>query len=114
MNNQRRHNSFNLVLAFAIFWVSFASIIQFHVERMHGDSVFESIEFLKTENKISSKKDTTLCLKMDFHSDVLASGTSVNKNTHTAYTLITSQNISSPSKQVYLDTRCLRGPPACL
>lgn len=114
MNNKRKQNGFNLVIAFAILWVSFASIIQFHVERMHGDSVFESIEFIKTENKTSSKKDATLCLKMDFHSDVLASETSINKNTHTAYTLITSQNISSPTKQVYLDTRCLRGPPTTL
>lgn len=112
MNNQRKQNGFNLGLAFAILWVSFASIIQFHVERMHGDNVFESIEFIKTENKTSSKKDTILCLKMDFHSDVFASETIVNKSTHTAFTLFTNLSISTPAKQVYIDTQCLRGPPA--
>lgn len=112
MNNQRKQNSFNLVLAFAIFWVSFASIIQFHVEKMHGDDLFENLEFIKTENKTSSKKDSAPCFKMDFHSDALVSVTSINKNILTAYTLFTCLNISTPAKQVCLDTRCLRGPPA--
>ncbi|NPD44081.1 MULTISPECIES: hypothetical protein [unclassified Lentimicrobium] len=114
MNKQRKQNGFNLVIAFAILWVSFASIIQFHVERMHGDHVFESLAFIKTENKTFSKKDTTIGLKIDFHSNVFASETSINKNIHTAYTLLTSLNVSTPAKQVYIDTRCLRGPPAIL
>lgn len=114
MNKQRKQSRLNLLIAFAILWISFASIIQFHVERMHGDHVFESIAFIKTENKTFSKKDTSLCLKMDFHSDVFASETSVNKNIHTAYTLLTNLNIYTPAKQVYLDTLCLRGPPAIL
>ncbi len=111
MNNNRKQNGFNLVVAFAILWVSFASIIQFHVERMHGNEIFETLEFLKTENKTTSKKDSVPCFKMDFHSDVIASETSIDKNIHTAYTFYASLNISLPTKQIYLDNRCLRGPP---
>jgi hypothetical protein len=109
MNNKREQNNLYLAVAFAILWVSFASIIQFHMERIHGETLFGNIEFIKTENKISFKKNSTLSFKIDFNSGTLTMDADELRVYN--YAFLAYQNFSPKLIQAHLEIPKLRGPP---
>lgn len=109
MKTQKKQNNFNLAIAFAILWVSFASIIQFHVERIHEKTHIVSSEFVKTENKVSFKKDSGTSFKIDLNSGFLSQ--ELNEFHINNYTFLVFKNFSPKTIQAHLEIPKLRGPP---
>lgn len=109
MNNKKKQNNFYLAVAFAILWISFASIIQFHMERIHGRSHMASIEFLKTENQVSFKDSSTLSFKIDLNSGIL--DTDVIEFRLNSYAFLVNKNFSPKLIQADLEVPNQRGPP---
>lgn len=109
MNNKKKQNNLYLAVAFAILWVSFASIIQFHMERIHGEDLLGGIDFIKTENSVSFKKNSTLSFKIDFNSGIL--NTDAQESHLYSYALISYLNFSPKSIQAHIEIPMLRGPP---
>jgi len=109
MNYKREQNNLYLAVAFAILWVSFASIIQFHMERIHGEDLLGGIDFIKTENTVSFKESSTLSFKIDFNSGILRIDAYESHAYH--YAFLAFQNFSPKQIQVHLEIPKLRGPP---
>lgn len=109
MNNKRKQNNFYLAIAFAILWVSFASIIQFHMDRIHGRSHLAGLEFLKTENKVSFKESSTLRFKIDLNSGIL--NNDVEEFCVHNYNFLVNKNFSPKLIQADLEVPNQRGPP---
>jgi len=112
--NKKRQKRFYLVIAFAIMWVSFASIIQFHIEQIHGRSYFNTIEFIKTENQTSCKKNAHLSFKIDLNSGILDADFKEPQELYHAYSLLLTEDVFQSLFQHHLETPSLRGPPALL
>jgi len=110
----KRMNSFKgiyLVIAFAIFWVSFASIIQFHLSKIHGKDLSATIVFVKSADQHSLIKNPKVIQQFDSNDGMLM----VNENesnrlfSHLQKTLILlkSESIS----HLFVEGHSLRGPP---
>lgn len=76
MSRMNHFKGIYLMIAFAIFWVSFASIIQFHISKIHGEDLTATIVFVKSTDKHSKVKDP----KINQHSDLNTGILLVNKN----------------------------------
>ncbi|NOR87570.1 MAG: hypothetical protein GQ527_08185 [Bacteroidales bacterium] len=110
--NQIKHKSVYLLIAFAIFSVSFASIINFHIAENHGLNVIGHIEFLKTDKKKSCEKDSSISFQIDLNSGSFLSPIASNRSCFALcsiipYQVFIHQNIYTGS---FL-TPVLRGSP---
>jgi hypothetical protein len=111
MRGKKTFKGIYLMIAFAIFWVSFSSIIQFHLTQIYGNDLTSSVEFVKTSDSKTLKKDPKLFLKMDQNFDDF---TAVNLNYFKVYLSQSKFYISklySQSQKVCIDLTLLRGPP---
>lgn len=111
MNRLKSFKGIYLVIAFAIFWISFASIIQFHISKIHGEDLTATVEFVKSADQQSLVKNP----KVFHHSDLNAGMLMVNENeSNTLYDqlqktliLLKSESIS----HICVKAHGLRGPP---
>lgn len=101
-----------LMIAFAIFWISFASIIQFHLSKIHGEDFTATVVFVKSADQHSLVKNP----KVVYHSVLNAGMLAVNENESNAFfnqlqstlKLLKSESIS----HVCVEVHSLRGPPS--
>lgn len=112
MNRMNHFKGIYLVIAFAIFWLSFASIIQFHISKIYGKDLTSTVEFVKSVDHHSLKKISKI-----FHQSNLDDGVFLvdeNKSkTHfnqlqRTLILVKNETISHCCVKV----RSLRGPPS--
>lgn len=100
-----------LLIAYAIFWISFASIIQFHLSKIHGEDLTATVEFVKSADHHSLIKNP----KYIHHSDLNAGLLMVNENESNSIfnqlkktlILLKSESIS----HLCVEVHSLRGPP---
>lgn len=111
MKQMKSFKGIYLMVAFAIFWVSFASIIQFHLSQIHGEDFTSTIEFVKSDSK-SLKTDP----KVKYHSDLNTDLLLVDENeSNTLYIQLQKSLVGSISESVShlcANDISLRGPPS--
>jgi hypothetical protein len=112
MGKLKKYKGFYLMITFAIFWVSFASIIQFHISKIHGNDFARTIEFVKTLDHQNLKKDTKVCFKTNFNSSSWIVDESTVFTHFFQYSKAFVRNISEQPMLICLETPTLRGPPA--
>ncbi len=112
--NQYKHKGINLIIAFAVFWVSFASVINFHIQDNHGADVLGHLEFVKTEMKQSFKKDSTFSFKINLHSESLIRSTNEDLAYHICSPIIPPLNLAFDIYMGCFQEPILRGPPVFL
>ncbi len=100
------------MITFAIFWVSFASIIQFHISKIHGNDFTRTIEFVKTLDHQNLKKDSKACFKTNFNSSSWIVDERSVFTQFFQYSKILAQNISEQPTLICLEIPTLRGPPS--
>lgn len=111
MNRIKKFKVINLVIAYAIFWISFASIIQFHLSKIHGEDFTSTVVFVKSADQHSLVKNP----KVIHHSDLNAGILMVNENESNSQfnqlqkslILLKSESIS----HLCVEVHSLRGPP---
>ncbi len=106
-----RNRSVNLLIAFAIGWVSLATIINFHIHP--EESAIEKIIFVKTEQK-SLKQNAAFVYKLDLNAGLLRLLNSDDISIKTSFSFMLFQSSSSHSFKGYLRIPDLRGPPSIL
>jgi len=107
----KNYKGIYLMIAYAIFWISFASIIQFHISKIHGEDLTANVVFVKSADQHSLVKNP----KVIHHSDLNAGMLLMNENesnslfNHLQKTLILlkSESIS----HLCVEVHSLRGPP---
>ncbi len=111
MNRMKNYKGIYLVIAFAIFWISFASIIQFHLSKIHGEDFTTTIVFVKSADQHSLVKNPKLIHHSDLNDGILV----VNENESNSLfnqlqktlILLKSESIS----HLCVELHSLRGPP---
>jgi len=107
--SQNRNRSLNLLIAFVIIWVSFASIIDFHIHKIHGKDIVHDIVFIKTEKKKQIQYHTTFKIKPDFNvSFVIFQANDIVKS---IFSIIVFQNSIGHTHLACIQNPLLRGPP---
>lgn len=111
MNRIKAYNGIYLVIAYAIFWISFASIIQFHLSKIHGEDLSATIVFVKTADQHSLVKNPKVIHNSDLSAGMLVMDenevNSLFNQLQKSSILLKSESISHLSIEVY----SLRGPP---
>ena len=108
-----RNKSVNLLIAFAIVWVSLATIISFHIQKKYQEDIIKKIVFVKTEQK-SLKQDAAFIYKLDLNSGFLRLLNSDNDSIKTSFTFLLFQSTSSHTFKGCLRIPDLRGSPRIL
>lgn len=112
--NHYKHKSINLIIAFAVFWVSFASVINFHIQDNHGVDVLGHLEFVKTGMKTSFKKDSSLSFKIDLNSGPFILSSKEGELNNKCYSIFLFSNLVNEIYTGCFETPVLRGPPSFL
>jgi len=112
--NHYKHKSINLIIAFAVFWVSFASVINFHIQDNHGADVLGHLEFVKTGMKKSFKEDSSLSFRIDLNSGLLVLSNLKKQHLLICCSIISYCNIAQNAYTGCFQTPVLRGPPSFL
>ena len=111
MNKTRKHKGVYLLVAFSIAWISFFSILNFHMHKICGEYLIGQTEFVKSSQKNSIKDNANFSYKVDLNSgdfvilefDQLPELTFVADNYHI--------QLVKRDSQSCLSTPILRGPP---
>lgn len=111
MNKGNKHTSIYLIIAFAIFSVSFVSVINFHIQDNHGMDVLGNLEFLKTELKQSFKDDSSLSFQIDLNSGSLSISENEIIPFNSSYSIDLCISLVSNIYKGCFETPVLRGPP---
>lgn len=100
-----------MMIAFAIFWVSFASIIQFHISKIHGKDLTATVEFVKSADHHSLKKYSKLFHQYDINDSVFIADENESKShfNQLQKTLILVK--SETNSRHCIKVHSLRGPP---
>ena len=109
--NHFKNQFINLIIAFAIFWVSFASIINFHIQEHHGIDVLGQLEFIKVDSKKSFKKSSNLVYKKSFnkHLDINSGGNDIFH--YPSFQLVQFPYVIVNIHDVHRQSGLIRGPP---
>lgn len=100
------------MVAFAIFWISFASIIQFHISKIHGTDLTSAIEFVKSADQKSLNKDPKVFYKPDLNT---GSWMIEEKGSFALFNLVQKTMVLRSSEaisHICIDLHSLRGPPS--
>lgn len=112
MEQSKRHIGIYLIIAFSIAWISVASILNFHMNKIYGQDILGQLEYLKTDQKNTINKDGGQSYKIDFNNGDLICLEEENELNVFSHSLILSiQIIKNNSQDCYL-TPVLRGPPS--
>lgn len=68
MSYSKKHKGLYLLIAFSIAWISFFSILNFHMHKICGDYLLNQSEFVKSDQKNSIKEDANFSYKKDLNS----------------------------------------------
>ena len=113
MEQSKRHIGIYLIIAFSIAWVSVASILNFHMNKIYGEDILGQIEYLKTDQNNTIKKDGGLSYKIDYNNNGVAICCEKENdlNIFNKYVVLSTQINKGISQDCYL-TPVLRGPPS--
>lgn len=107
----KNFKAINLMVAFAIFWVSFASIIQFHISKIHGEDLTSTVVFVKSADQHSKVKDPKTFKQSDLNDGIVIENNHESKSHNQIQKdliLLKSDCISHFCVKLH----SLRGPPA--
>lgn len=114
MKQSKRHIGIYLVIAFSIAWVSFASILSFHLHKIYGEDLIGQLHYLKSDQKVSNKENSVLTYKIDFNNgDLIFAENETNFSNYFHIVSLSSQLVKNVLQDCYL-TPVLRGPPSIL
>jgi hypothetical protein len=111
MNKMKKFKGIYLMIAFAIFWISFASIIQFHLSKIHGEDLTATVVFVKSADQHSLVKNPKVFHHSDLNDGILLVD---EKDSHTLYNLLRKTRILLKSESIShlcIEIHSLRGPP---
>lgn len=112
MSRMKNFKAINLMVAFAIFWVSFASIIQFHISKIHGEDLTSTVVFVKTADKHYKVKDPITFKPSDLNAGILIEN---DIESNSLYNHLQKNLILLKSKCIShfcVKLHSLRGPPS--
>jgi len=111
MKQSKKHKGLYLVVAFAIAWISFFSILNFHMHKIYGEYLLSQTEFVKSDQKNSIKEDANFSYKIDMNSgDFIIPD--FNQDVELIFVVVDYhiQLVKYDSQSCY-QTPILRGPP---
>jgi len=109
--NHFKNQFVNLIIAFAIFWVSFAAIINFHIQEHHGIDVIGQLEFIKVDSKKSFKKSSNLVYKKSFNQHLDINFIDDDTYHHLSFQIIQFSYAIVNIHDVQWQSGLIRGPP---
>lgn len=112
MKQSKRHIGIYLIIAFAIAWVSFASILSFHMHKIYGEDLIGQLHYLKSDQKLSVKEDNASTFKIDFNNgNLIIEENELTFNHYSQMVSLSPQLVKNVLQDCYL-TPVLRGPPS--
>jgi hypothetical protein len=109
--NHFKNQFINLIIAFAIFWVSFAAIINFHIQEHHGIDALGQLEFIKVDSKKSFKKSSNLVYKKSFNKYLDINSIDGDNDHHLSFQIIQFPYVVVNIHDVHWQSDLIRGPP---
>lgn len=112
MKPSNKHIGIYLIIAFSITWVSFASILSFHMHKIYGEDLMGQLHYLKSDQKLSVKKDNSSTFKLDFNTgNLIIQQSELSFNHYFQVVSLSPQLVKNVLQACYL-TPVLRGPPS--